>query len=280
VLIAYFDESYGEGVYCVAGYVASSKTWDEVTAEWQAILGARPAVPHFHMKEALGRNGYFRQLSKVQIDAKIDALIGVVERHSKKMFGVLCVVEEAPLRAILRPELVGPLYSDPYDFCIKRCIASTRQARDERNMHDKVRFIFDNGPLSEAERSDIHRYVKEIEADNAQFIAGDVLFENDIAVVALQLSDLVTWHLHRYAVRRVLPEPDSRLARLMKPGFNPGWWNSQTINGYLLPMLELVAFSGQPKTLADLRAIRQNVKALGERLGAIAEAKAGPISQL
>jgi|GEM_PF-4150746 len=256
MLIAHFDESYGEGIYAVAGYVAPVKIWNEFTREWQDTLTSHPKIAYFHMADAAGRHNPLQGLSRGQIDSKIEAFVQIVERYASGMFGILCVVEEAPLRAVLPPRLLGPLYSDPYDFCLKRCIQSTRQSRNERRLNDKVRFIFDKGPLSEAERADVHRYVKEIEADNPAFFAGEILFENDTDVIPLQASDMVTWHLRFHAARRIEPQPGSILARLMKPGFNHGWWSEKAIREYFVPLLQFIVKSGKPKTLEDLRRIR------------------------
>ena len=59
--VAFFDESGHNDEarsLCIAGYVATSGDWFELSRAWQAIL-AEYRLPHFHAVDLFSRRGCF-----------------------------------------------------------------------------------------------------------------------------------------------------------------------------------------------------------------------------
>jgi hypothetical protein len=267
MLNAHFDESYGEGVYGMAGYVADVETWKRFSDEWKAVLDAYPHIVAFHMRDAERREDELAGLTDEQIAAKLEAFVQIVERHSKRMFGVMCFAEQ---------DYLGEMFPIPsgadeqwwaHDTCVKWVIAFTKHERNKKGLRDRVQFIFDDGPMTEITRASLLRFRKEMDADREPLFAAPPQFEDDKEVVALQAADLVAWHLRRHSARRIEPEPGSVLARLMSPGFNEQGRLTRENLPKLGDLLQFVMGLGRPESIEDLRRHRDAINAKQLEMG-------------
>ena len=262
----------------VAGYVAPAKVWRTFSIEWQTVLDKRPKLKYFHTVEANSRTGAFSNWDawpKEKIEERAQELARIVECHADQLIGILCVVREREFRALVPPALFGYPYSDPYHFCFNRVIMSTRQARDERNLRDKVKFIFDNqNRLGFDVRGELPKMLKYVESQERGFIAGAPSFEDDKDAVPLQAADMVAWHLRYHSIKGIDPAEGSVLSRLMKPGFNAGWWSPEAWAWmFALPML-LMYFAGKPGSPEEMRKFGAGLRDLWQKVDKLYEQKA------
>ncbi len=229
MLVAHFDDSRvqrnGITGLVVAGYVASAKTWKKFSDEWDAVLQQEPRLDCFHMAEANSRQGIFRKLTRDRLDARVDDLVSVVERHAPAMFGIWCgIVEEHHQEVWGHAEYP---YNEPYHWCFNAVIVSTVGQMKQRGLRDKVRFVFDDqSKLGEHVKPELPKMMKYWTADERDRASTAVTFADDKVVLPLQAADMIAWHMQRNAVDPGDRKVEARKLRLSTCLFNTyGQWD-------------------------------------------------------
>ena len=92
ILQAYVDESEQKSdnppngwpplnVLSYVGCVATSKSWETFSDEWQACLDTPPRIAYLKMSEAMARQREFKGWSKTECYNKIGDLYGIMQKY-------------------------------------------------------------------------------------------------------------------------------------------------------------------------------------------------------
>jgi hypothetical protein len=82
MLQAYVDESEGDGIYVLAGYVSTANQWASFSKEWDQFLGLEPKISYFKYSEAINQTGQFLHWREEACYEKIAFLYRVIADHA------------------------------------------------------------------------------------------------------------------------------------------------------------------------------------------------------
>lgn len=195
------DSSEPDGVYVLAGYIASAEAWAEFSREWEELL---PFAP-------LSRSGA-RRFKMAQMAASEDrmahipAFYRVIERHV--LASVSAKINVADLRRvqarIFLPDTVidWGVYANPY-FVTFRCLMDMfhihRLKMTELITADqKIDFYFDNQSDKRAIVEMWDTYIKERPEEVQKFYGAAPSFKDDEEFLPLQAADFWAWWVRKW----------------------------------------------------------------------------------
>jgi len=91
---SYFDESYNDGLLCVAGYTFTSAKARALDEEWKKMLARYKRLPFFHMSACNTNEPPFDRLTEAEC---IAVAIGLINKYS--LFGYAVTVDQRAFRA-------------------------------------------------------------------------------------------------------------------------------------------------------------------------------------
>lgn len=192
---AFCDES-SNGAFLMAGWVAPSETWEPFADRWKLELEKPPTIKYFKHYEAKQREGQFEGWEQTAIDEKMLALAKVICAH-KPLYGISTgllvrkLKEDVGRSVIPRKKLRKyGILTEPYEFCFLDTVCRILQVQVERQIRERVDFIFDDHALFEKCAS-LYREMKEFFPAEQKAIAGTVSPAVDTDVPALQAADLL-----------------------------------------------------------------------------------------
>jgi hypothetical protein len=194
---AFADES-SENVFMLAAWVSSVDSWESLADAWEEELAKSPKIRYFKHHEAKGLSGEFDGWSKQDADSKILSLAGVICAHPP-IYGMTSGLIIEKLREDIN-RLTLPkkklrsvnIPTDPLQYCSLYMIARILQVQEERNLRERIDFVFDDHSLFEWIQSDYRRFrEKVIVGQPAAEIAGTLTSGDDKDIPALQAADLL-----------------------------------------------------------------------------------------
>lgn len=210
MLTAYSDDSHGEGIYVVAGYVASLRQWRQFDREWYRVL-KHHGLKSFHTVEAYSAHGEYWGKSA---EAIINDLIPVIVNNV--CFGVSSLINHRAFLALM-PLQVRELepFNDPYMQGFDDVIFMSLKYMETHNLRDRIKFVFDHkDPIGPKVRNEFMSGRKAISSPRRDRIVGEPTFEQSEGLPGLQAADLLAWHLRRKYARNIPIADDSVLSRL------------------------------------------------------------------
>ena len=202
VMQAFIDDSYNQdGVFILAGYMATAETWVKFSLDWEellpfALLG-KSGKRRFKMREMVGNPDRA---------VNVPAFYHVIKKHS--LLSISCKIDIGDLRrAIARISVVnwkldwGP-FGNPYLMAFRCLIDMFHSRRQEISalipLNEKVDFYFDeqreSGVIHAAWRDFIERRPDEIRSR----FGAEPKFENDEDFMPLQAADFWAWWVRKW----------------------------------------------------------------------------------
>ncbi len=209
MLQAFSDESFHPrkpsgfaGAYVVAGYMADSAVWVNISKDWDAALKEPPAIRYFKAFEYVAEDpedqGEFRGMSKLNRERKLEALVGVLEKHGHLMRWLDSIITWDAYNSL--PDMTRKIFSNPYFFGVAGILLAANYALAELNSDLPVDFVFD-------EKVGEDRYVLSNWNVARHIMAkypvirrvNAISFQDDKITPALQCADLLVWQVrNRY----------------------------------------------------------------------------------
>jgi hypothetical protein len=187
MLQAYIDDSVGNGIYAMAGYIASAKQWALFSDEWQQFLEMRPRIAYFKYSEAMHLTGEFRFWRPEARDEKMALLYKIIGEYvSASLASALYIEDHKRLFADL-PQQVR----SPYHLLLYSMISEIATHQGLLNIDGAIDFIFDENVM---ERDKIYsgwETFKRATAVPKHLIGAMPVFRNDITTVPLQAADML-----------------------------------------------------------------------------------------
>lgn len=196
MLQAYIDDSTsesGEKFFYLAGYIASTSTWELFTKDWDQSLAAFQTIKHLHCVDANALKNEFNDFAPHQRDKKLMQLGRVINKY--KPLSIECRVSKKLYDEVVRPN--APYFlRTPYFICFYGIINSLFNFLKAQNLMHPVSFIFDDQGNLGNQTALWKDYIMSLhpEVDGKLL---DIQFKNDQLAPPLQASDMLVWHLRR-----------------------------------------------------------------------------------
>lgn len=262
VLKVYSDES-GKGdprTFVMAGFIARAEVWAEFENDWNAVLARPPAIPYFHMADAVASGDFDR----------IAALAALIRKH--KLSGISVLIYMPDYDLVVRNQ-ISRRFDNPYFFALIRQMELAVEWQIDHNIDEPMDFIFDE----QRHESDFLQWIwSQIEPGWPDWIrrrfGNRPIHLDDKSNPALQAADMLAWTL-----RRISEQPF--------PPFLAGIFEGVTIRQDRWTVEKLAKFvsyikfrnmSQQRMTAHDFAKAAQNKDALYTRMNRAIIARAKP----
>jgi hypothetical protein len=197
---AYFDESGSSDseVYCIAGWIATPEVWQEVSSQWQTMLGEHPRLSFWHTKEALSLRGEFKDKenwNRVNRDARVAKALQIATTND--ILGYASVILANDYREVLG-QLDKKLGWHFYRILASTLISDLAKYLVEKNRARRFEATFDENQAHSAAMTDGWKeFVDSAPIEIRHLLPHEPLFADDKTVIPLQIADLLAWHLRR-----------------------------------------------------------------------------------
>jgi hypothetical protein len=198
VFKAFIDDSGSGGDspwYVLAGYMGTVEGWDSFDAEWTSVLHADPRIECFKSSEAerLHYHSQWAGVSKEQRDSKIDALIEVIGRCSRR---AIC----ARMRQRDYDELVKgnipPNWDSPYYFFLPSIVGAAINIERLDGVCEPVDFVFDSDQKHEKGSRQLLPALMPMRSYYGLLV--NVVHRDEKDFLPLQAADLLAWQTRRF----------------------------------------------------------------------------------
>lgn len=227
MLKAFIDDSGSDALstwYVLAGYLGTVEDWDSFDAQWDDVLNAPPRValrepPHsgyFHSADAerLSRYGLWAGISRDQRNAKIDALIDVIGRCTRR--AICARMRRSDYNELVKGK-IPEMWDSPYYFLYTTVIGAAINIERIDGHGDDIEFIFDLDEQHEEKSKAMIPALLNMKCTWGSL--ANVSRKNDKEFKPLQAADLLAWQIRRFfcvderrrrhfdAARNAPPEP-------------------------------------------------------------------------
>jgi len=189
----YFDESYQEGGFVVAGVVCHSKQFVKLDRKWRSMLKEFEIEGGFHMKEFVARHHKERsnQYTDWPIEKEIrffNRMAGIISKHTVVSIGV--VLDKKIYEDFRKGPGIQAVFENPYETTSWICLNVADDWAKKRRRMERLNFVFDRG--------NEHGGAFKAAYDGAyagRDYFGDFTFADDLEVLPLQAADFLAWEL-------------------------------------------------------------------------------------
>jgi hypothetical protein len=222
---AFVDDSGSGGdsrYFVLGGFMADFDTWAAFADAWDIALAEQPAIEYFKMAEANSLNGEFDGWTELSRDAKVNALIDIIDKHD--LFQGTCAINSEDYDAVVIPAMGSIFegeYSDPYLYLFtgivahfsamehrweyaQRGVPSDRLVLFDKESHtgeppQKVDFVFDIGKkLTDRKARTLYdESLKKLRIMQDRLGTIEFKDDKDHEFVPLQAADLAAWQRRR-----------------------------------------------------------------------------------
>jgi hypothetical protein len=241
VFVGYFDESgldERSKIFCIAGYVAESGNWFELTRTWKSLL-AEAGVACFHMADFENRQGEFEGWTNEKRIGFINDLITLV--NSTDVWGIASAVvrpdyDRLSAEFIAQGKVTPHWYGHPYLLAFQHCLIETCVHATDLHPSEKIAFVFDQQADFHARAEAVYHELREGTSWPRAFRLGSLHFASKHDAVPLQVADLLVYDV-RKALDHKLFEPDrgerKSMARLRRRLINFRYFDEAAIRAVI-----------------------------------------------
>ncbi|MBS1982928.1 MAG: DUF3800 domain-containing protein [Bdellovibrionales bacterium] len=194
MLKAFVDDSGsgGDSPWVVlAGYVSTVQDWLAFEQDWVCALDTDPRIEYFKHAEAESLKGQFLGFTREARDAKIDALIKVIQNHV--MLSIAARMRISDYNDVFRGWVPRDL-DDPYYFLFTGIVLAAAGIERMYGHASPIEFVFDSSEVYENPSMVFFRHMKH----RYDHVSGaNVAYRDDKKFVPLQAADLLAWEVRR-----------------------------------------------------------------------------------
>lgn len=229
-LAAYFDESFEERCFTVAGYLANYSTWLHLDWEWRDLL-AKWKIRYFKASECeylIGEFLKYRSVPNGPTAPMTDADKNIARRAKTEFVDVVCkfksdlcgigtvLIQKDFDRLIGENKKALRIFGDkPYYICLQLSLAGMAKelVQDNDSFAGKhyIKPIFDSSQEYEGRVKALYdSFKKKNPSSEAIFLPLD--YESDIDTPALQVSDLLAYEVRKHLLGQHFDNRKPRVA--------------------------------------------------------------------
>ncbi len=210
---SYFDESYNDGLLCLAGYIFTSAKARNLDLEWKKMLARYKRLPYFRMSACNAHEDPFDRLSKAECISVATDAISLINQHAA--FGCAVTVDQAAFNKIVTRK---GFVSTPYEFCAWLCLTAVRSEIAKQFPSAGLSFFFEAGFQHQELANNLMNKIFNTPELRAEYNYRSHSFMDKIECCPIQAADLLAWQWYKDSIRRGNGETNPRgdLAALIK----------------------------------------------------------------
>lgn len=193
------DSGRGENadnpIFVLAGYAGRVQNWEAAADDLQRIMRKEPKLDYLKGKEAAALNGHFAGWSAEDRDAKLAAMIAVLNKY--RMIAISIAVSYSDFNGILATPK-GAM-KNPYALAFSHVVVWMLDSAAKKPSREKIELIFDQGIIGRKRNIDAAYagMVDHLPKNMIDLLVGRSRFEDDKCFLPLQMADLFAWHSRR-----------------------------------------------------------------------------------
>ncbi len=232
MLQAYVDESVGDGIYAMAGYIASAEQWAAFSDEWRQFLEMSPKIDYFKFSEAMHLSGEFQDWREEARDEKLSLLYKVIGAHAAAFVAVGIKIDEH--KEIFGSRVIPRAWRSPYHLLLYSMISELARHQNELYLDGPIDFIFDEQVMEEGQIYQRWEGFKIASRMQNNIIGSTPIFRDDKSVRPLQAADmlagrmLASWRI-KFDILGPRPIPHYTSQKDV-PGFVFVWTRQELLN--------------------------------------------------
>jgi hypothetical protein len=194
---AYIDDSGSGGDsewYVLAGYLGTVEGWNSFDDAWKHVLSDDPRIGYFKSSEAesLRSEGQWASVSKERRDAKIDRLIEVIGRWSRR---AICARMKQRVYDDLVKGQIPQAWDSPYYFLLPSVIGASINIERLDGESNPVDFVFDSDTKHKKGFNRLLPSLLPMQSYYGSLV--NMIYGDEKQVLPLQAADLLAWQIRR-----------------------------------------------------------------------------------
>ena len=196
VLKGFIDDSGSGGDskwYVLAGYIGTVEGWDQFDQMWLDVLHEHPRTESFKASSAESRKGPFAGFTVEQRNKKIDRLIEVIGKCSRR--AVCARMRQSDYNEIVKGK-VPPLFDSPYYFLFPTVMGAAVNIERFDGRTESIDFVFDSDDTHE---KGVRRLLPSVYGmQSFHGCVANIIRRDDEEFLPLQAADLLAWQIRRF----------------------------------------------------------------------------------
>lgn len=204
VVSCYFDDSRGDHVHAIAGYIGLAEAWDgQFVDDWRAILASGPSpLSEFKSSDCRHLSREFQGWDRAEANrVALDCLHALGGPNSPVLFGVGAAIH---LRADEYSSDDVVLEQVGLRIAFMEIIAVVLAMAQRLGASDTVQCICDEQPGLQGVLHDTFEYARDVAMrDRAACRISDLQFENSKELIPLQAADMLAYETRKDLLNRM-----------------------------------------------------------------------------
>jgi hypothetical protein len=211
LISSFFDESFDDGLLCVAGYAFTKLRGRRLDEEWRRML-ARHRIPYFRMSACNAGEEPFDGHTKPECVAAQTDAIALINKHAS--FGYAVTVDQRNFSKVLEK---NPFVSTPYELAVWFCLMAVREWRLEAGQTGGAAYFFEAGHQHAGLADKLMRRLFNDPTLRSFYDYRAHAFVDKVTVRPVQTADVLAWQRYKDIKRREsgLTRPRADCAALM-----------------------------------------------------------------
>jgi hypothetical protein len=179
-----------DGCCAIGGFLADDLSWPDIVRDWQAVLGASPAIKYFRARECFELSGQFEGFGRTEADRKYNALVDVIVSHGEELVVLDSILTWDIYEHALSKEFKA-FCKSPHLLCaLGICMGRLKLVRDLGDFRHTT-FLFDTQDGIERPILQSFEMAKQFFSPEESVVFGPVSFTDDKIAPPLQCADLI-----------------------------------------------------------------------------------------
>src|ERR1700683_2861464 len=172
---AFFDESYDDDIYVIAGWVFTAERLPAFSEEWQHFLDMKTSIKYLKMNDAMTLDGEFKWWRKDARNEKIRLLMGCISDHAS-----LAVSSYMPHRTY--KQMFADVRQEPdigpYAFMLESIVKGLADHHEAIGFREKIDLVFDEQVIEQGKIISEWESFKECNPEIEDWLGGAPKFKD------------------------------------------------------------------------------------------------------
>jgi Protein of unknown function (DUF3800) len=197
MLQALVDESEGDDIFVMAGYLSTAEQWALLFDEWEIETKSPKRIEYFKYSEwRAPPGGQFYRFSDDERDEKISNLHSIICKHTMLAISVALKVSEfnkywSQRHLPKRQRKVPVRFRSKYALAAFALMSTLSKEAPLLGMDGPIDFIFDNHVKESWKVQELHEAFREVNDMLGRTIGDTPIFRDDKAFPPLQAADML-----------------------------------------------------------------------------------------
>lgn len=196
IIKSYFDESYNDGLMCVAGYSFTSSNARRLDAAWARML-RKYCLPYFRMSACNSNTDPFEDLSEAECIAVAKEAISIINRYAHH--GYACTVDATAFERIVTKK---GFVSTPYEFCVWMILVASKSVVSVKYPQSVLSYFFESGFRDQKNANNLMHNIFASPDLRSSYRYGSHSFVDKTLCRPTQAADLLSWQWYKDMTRR------------------------------------------------------------------------------